>query len=63
MISLYRLDQIGAEDGASSSQDLGALPSTAVALLSALAFAWIAILFYLALQAYHRKKYRKNIEI
>lgn len=43
--SLYHLDQINV-DGGTSKTDLGPLPGTAVALLSALVIAWICILVY-----------------
>lgn len=46
--SLYRLDQISSQSSrtVSGKADLGELPGTSVALLSALAAAWILILFY-----------------
>jgi multiple sugar transport system substrate-binding protein len=46
--SLYRLDQIGAANTASSgAQDLGPLPTTSVILLACLAGAWVLILLYI----------------
>lgn len=55
--SLYRLDQLGSQNGAASGKaELGALPGTSVLLLAALAFAWAGILGYIILQAYGRKK-------
>lgn len=53
--SLYRLDQISTVDG---KVELGPLPSTAVALLAALAAAWICIIGYFL---YERvKKFSQN---
>lgn len=50
--SLYRLDQIGSQDGAAISgrADLGPLPKTSVILLASLAGAWILILLYVLFQ-------------
>ena len=47
--SLYRLDQIStssADDDQTNTQDMGPLPATAVALLGALAAAWVLIGLY-----------------
>ena len=55
MTSLYRLDGIGA--GGGERAELGELPSTAVALLSAIAAAWVFICIYI-LSGYLKK--RKN---
>ena len=41
--ALYRLDQKNADTGAGQGTDLGPLPGTAVALLTALAVAWMLI--------------------
>ena len=58
MTSLYRLDQGGVLENMSVGEkdDLGPLPMTAVALLSALAGAWILILLYAAYDAYKNKR-------
>ena len=59
--SLYRLDQI--QTNADQTQaELGPLPATAVALLSALVCAWALILIYLIVEARRRKKYAQNID-
>jgi multiple sugar transport system substrate-binding protein len=57
--SLYRLDQLGA-DGISQNgkADLGKLPGTAVALLSALVTAWVLIIAYVIYDKV--KKHRKS---
>lgn len=57
--SLYRLDSIARKNGLTGSgeADLGKLPSTAVALLSGLAAAWILIILYVVIQI---KKGRAN---
>ena len=55
--SLYRLDQISAA-GAGAPSDLGPLPKTAVALLSALAGAWVLIGLFSIAGAVRRKKKR-----
>ena len=57
--SLYRLDQISVS-AAGGKADLGPLPSTAVALLSALAAAWVLILLWLLFDCL--RKHRKNPE-
>ena len=56
--ALYRLDQKNPQGGgaAAAKQDLGPLPGTAVALLSALGGAWALILLYLALRALRQRK-------
>lgn len=56
--SLYRLDQKAAGNGENfgGKADLGALPGTAVILLSALAGAWILIILYLFWGKMKRKK-------
>ncbi|MBR6615838.1 MAG: ABC transporter substrate-binding protein, partial [Lachnospiraceae bacterium] len=58
MTSLYRLDQGGVLENMSVGEkdDLGPLPTTAVALLSVLAGAWILILLYAAYDAYKNKR-------
>ena len=58
--ALYRLDQKNPQGGgaAAAKQDLGPLPGTAVALLSALGGAWALILLYLALRALRQRKIR-----
>ena len=55
--ALYRLDQLGTPDErvASGKADLGALPGTAVALLTGLAGAWGLILLYVAGRALQRR--------
>jgi multiple sugar transport system substrate-binding protein len=57
--SLYRLDQLGT-DGVSQNgkTDLGKLPGTAVALLSALVTAWVLIIAYVIYDKV--KKHRKS---
>ena len=55
--SLYRLDQISRQSGLDGrADDLGKLPGTAVALLLALASAWIMILLYVASGVLKKKK-------
>lgn len=58
VISLYRLDHMGGQvgTGASEKTELGKMPGTAVALLSALAAAWALILAYLAVQRMRKRK-------
>jgi multiple sugar transport system substrate-binding protein len=58
--SLYRLDQLGA-DGLSQNgkADLGKLSGTAVALLAALAAAWVLIIAYVVYDTV--KKRRKSL--
>jgi len=51
--SLYRLDQLETGEG---RRDLGALPSTAVLLLSLLAAAWAGIGMYCLIQGIKKKK-------
>ena len=59
--SLYRLDQIAAKDGvAVNGHDLGALPTTAVALLVCLGCAWILIILYVCVQYLHKNKGKKS---
>ena len=60
--SLYRLDQIAnaANSGGSGKTDLGALPGTAVALLSTLAAAWVLIGAYWLRSAAKERQKRKN---
>lgn len=53
--SLYRLDQLNRQ-GASAKTDLGPLPKTAVALLSALAAAWVLIGLYAVLGRRREKR-------
>ena len=53
--ALYRLDQPGTA-AASGKEELGPLPSTAAALLAALAGAWVLILIYLAVQTAKKKR-------
>lgn len=56
--SLYRLDQIGGQSGATASgkADLGKLPATSVILLSTLAGAWVLIILYLLRQMIKKKR-------
>lgn len=60
--SLYRLDQGGgsASPESGGKAELGALPGTAVILLSVLAGAWILIILYLVLEALKKKKIWKR---
>ena len=58
MNSLYRLDQ-RSQSTAGGKSDLGKLPGTAVALLSALAAAWILIGLYVCYEAIKKKKISK----
>ena len=60
-LSLYRLDQQGGKNNPSVSgkAELGALPITSVILLASLAGTWILILFYLAFQAFKRRRNRQ----
>ena len=53
MKSLYRLDT---EEKGSTEADLGPLPATSVALLSALAGTWVLIALYLLFGAIRKKK-------
>ena len=53
--SLYRLDQLNRQ-GASAKTDLGPLPKTAVALLSALAAAWVLIGLYVVIGRCREKR-------
>ena len=55
--ALYRLGQRSA--GVSGKQALGALPGTAVTLLSVLAGAWVLIILYVTLDALHKKRHGK----
>ena len=57
-VSLYHLDQIGADAGA--EEDLGPLPGTAVALLAALGFAWVCIIAYVISDALKMKKLKHS---
>lgn len=59
--SLYRLDQLGGQKNPVSSgkADLGPLPATSVALLSALAAAWALIFVYAAVQAAKNRRNRQ----
>ena len=58
MNSLYRLDQRN-QGTAGTKDDLGKLPGTAVALLSALAAAWIGIGLYVGYEMLKKKKMSK----
>lgn len=60
--SLYHLDQGGSQDAGPSGKkaDLGPLPGTAVALLAALAGAWVMILFYLIFGLIKKKRILKK---
>lgn len=60
--SLYRLDQLGSQNSTVSSgkADLGELPGTAVALLSALALAWALIILYVAFHMIKKRRTRQN---
>lgn len=56
--SLYRLDQLAAQSNSavSGKTDLGALPGTAVILLSALAAAWVLIILYVLRQVLKKRR-------
>ncbi len=56
--SLYRLDQIQAS--AAGKRELGPLPATATALLSALGIAWILIIAYVCRELVKKRKSRHN---
>ena len=60
--SLYRLDQLGSQNNTVSSgkADLGELPGTAIALLSALAVAWGLIILYVVFQMLKKRRNRQN---
>ncbi len=60
--SLYRLDQIGSQAGGAGGgkAQLGPLPGTAVALLSALAGVWVLIGLYWLRQTLKQRRARKN---
>ena len=58
MISLYRLDGIGA--GGGEKVELGPLPATAKALISAIAAAWVFIGIYLLSSAIKKRKNQGN---
>ena len=53
--SLYRLDQLSG-GGGMGKEELGPLPTTAVALLSALAAAWVLIIIYFVAGVIKKKK-------
>ncbi|MBR3843617.1 MAG: carbohydrate ABC transporter substrate-binding protein [Christensenellaceae bacterium] len=54
--SLYRLDQLGTEDGGRGKTDLGPLPKTAVTLLVSIATAWVLIILYAGYEFLRNKK-------
>ena len=55
--SLYRLDQIGSQQGSIDTKaDLGPLPGTAVTLLCALGTVWVLIGLYVLRRALKAKK-------
>lgn len=56
--SLYRLDQLGGQNGNASSgkAELGKLPGMAVGLLAALGIVWLLILVYVIYEVRARKK-------
>ena len=56
MISLYRLDGIGA--GSGERAELGELPPTSIALISAIATAWVCIGIYFLAQTLKKRKNR-----
>lgn len=56
--SLYRLDQI--QTSAAGKRELGPLPATATALLSALGIAWILIIAYVCRELVKKRKSRHN---
>ena len=61
-ISLYHLDQPGKEEEAKTGgkADLGALPPTAVALLTVLVLAWVLIILYVVFYTLRRKQKERN---
>ena len=61
VISLYRLDQLSTGGAATAGKaDLGPLPPTAVALLTALAVAWTLIALYAVITAVKKKSSLKK---
>lgn len=59
--SLYRLDQIGTENGTvNGKEDLGPLPRTAVLLLSSLAVVWVLILIYIAREYVQKRRHNHH---
>lgn len=56
--ALYHLDQLGTPGG---ETDLGPLPGTAIALLAALAFAWIMIIVYILVGFLRRKRPKSSV--
>lgn len=59
--ALYRLDQLGEENGslASGKADLGPLPIEARILIATLAVVWVFIVIYVVLQALKKKRNRQ----
>ena len=60
MVSLYHLNLDGTGASASSRQELGPLPHTAVVLLTSLVCAWILIALYFCFKLYKKRKAEKR---
>jgi multiple sugar transport system substrate-binding protein len=58
--ALYRLDQIGDARNSAGEADLGALPETAMILISALIAVWVLIALYLAAMVVKKKISKKD---
>ena len=56
MVSLYHLNLDGTGASASSRQELGPLPRTAVVLLTSLACAWVLIALYFCVKQFKKRK-------
>ena len=56
MVSLYHLNLDGTGASASSRQELGPLPHTAVVLLTSLACAWVLIALYFCVKQFKKRK-------
>ena len=57
--ALYRLDQLDSRGIGTGKKELGKLPATSVALLSALAGVWILIVLYVGYEALKKKRNSK----
>ena len=60
MVSLYHLNLDGTGASASSRQELGPLPHTAVVLLTSIVCAWILIALYFCFKLYKKRKAEKR---
>ncbi len=60
--ALYRLDQIGGQKSLASREEMGALPGTAILLLSGIFLVWLILLSYLIAKKNKERKV-KNIQI